>query len=174
MDRVLRGTISMFALALVVGCGGGSELDRDEVTNIPPGNATGSAASGSYTFELYVSKCSGTCPLVTVGLSTLSTCDVGFRDEADVTLTQSDGRIQIDSQDLLVTRMVGGLNADGSFDVGGYGTQLSGAIEITTRAHGVLAQDGSVTAQNRTRAQGNVNGTTVDCTATYDVTGHKL
>ncbi|NMB75231.1 MAG: hypothetical protein GYA21_08880 [Myxococcales bacterium] len=161
-------------LLLCAGCGGGSDLDRDEVTNIPPGNATGTAASGLYTFDLYVSKCSGTCPLVNVGLSTLSTCDVGFRDEAEVTLTQSDGRIQIDSQDLLVTRMVGGLNADGSFDVGGYGTQLSGAIEITNRAKGILAQDGSVTAQSRTHAEGNVNGTTVDCTATYDVTGHKL
>lgn len=174
MNRFGVAALAAMFLSTMAACGGGSDLDRDAVTNIPPGDATGSAASGSYSFDLYISKCSGTCPLITVGLSTLSTCDVGFRDTADVTLTQSDGRIQIDSQDLLVTRMTGGLDADGSFDVGGYGTQLSGAIDITTRAHGVLAQDGSVTAQNRTRAQGNVNGTKVDCTATYDVTGHKL
>lgn len=155
----------------LAGCGGTSDIDQDVVTNLSDGTATGTGFSGTYKVSLYVSACSGTCPVVTSGLVSISTCDVGFKSSTHLTAVQTDGHLQVDSTGLLVNRMTGGINGDGSFDVGGFGTQSSGSMKITTRAQGTLKQDGTIVATDRSHGWGTINNVPVDCYATYELTG---
>ena len=167
MRRLLLCTM----VAAALGCGGGDgDLGRDVVTSLPDGTASGTAASGTYDIELYTSACSGRCAANT-GVFTVTVCDVGQRSTATMTAAQTDGHLQVDAAEgsLMVTRLVGGINADDSFDVGGYGTQNGGTVDVTARARGSMGA--TLTGTVEAHAAGSVGSGNLDCRATYDLTG---
>ena len=92
MDRmnVQSNTASLLLapalLVAIAACGSGGGLSKEEVQNIPPGTAVGTAASGRYDLELYTVACSGQCQVRNNGL-TGSACDVGNVDTASVQVT---------------------------------------------------------------------------------------
>lgn len=131
---------SLLLLCFLVACGG-DDLDPDVVTDLPPGDATGTAASGVYELTSLTTACAGTCATVEDGF-TFSACDVGTRLDDRAEITQADGALTVDLDgNDYVSRLAGGLDADGGFDVGGLRTQLGGEVSITARARGTLAGD---------------------------------
>lgn len=159
----------VLAVVLAAGCGGDDEgLDPEEVTNVPPGDGKGEAASGMWSFEAYTSACSGKC---SAAEGFVVFCEVGNRDSAEAMIVQDDGALQIDvDESFFVSRLKGGVDKDGSFDVGGYGTESGGALEITARVTGTFEGDDS-TGVGEFRILGDSNGDFVDCQATYEITG---
>ncbi|HOX45545.1 MAG TPA: hypothetical protein PK668_18245 [Myxococcota bacterium] len=171
MPRAMAWTV-LLTLALA-GCGGGDNLGREDVEDLPAGDATGSALSGNYDLEFYTTACKGACPLIDMGLYSLSICDVGNTDDATVSVTQTDGRLLIVGPSLLVPRMEGGLDQDGTFLVGGYATQNSGSVEIVTLGEGAIDGQGQMTGSSETHAWGEVNQTRIDCTALFEISGQR-
>jgi hypothetical protein len=141
---------------LVAACSGGSsDLDADVVTSLPPGDATGTAMTGSYRMETITTDCAGTCSTSADGII-YSACDIGTRLENTVMITQTDGALRIDVDDSdYVSRLEGGLDASGAFDVGGLVTQL-GTLAGTT-----------MTGVGRLR----VRGRGLDCHIEVDASG---
>jgi hypothetical protein len=152
---------------LVAACSGGSsDLDADVVTSLPPGDATGSAMTGSYRMETITTDCAGTCSTTVDGFI-YSACDIGTRVDNTVMITQTDGALRIDVDDSdYVSRLEGGLDASGAFDVGGLVTQLGGQIAITSRTQGTLAGN-MMTGVGRLR----VRGRGLDCHIEVDASG---
>jgi hypothetical protein len=155
------------------GCGGAPRgLTPEEVTSLPPGNASGSDVSGDYELEAFFADCDGRCPLV--GPFEVSTCDVGTVGDVDAEITQEDGRLTVDvNSSLLDFRAEGGINADGTFDVGGYATQLGGAVEVIARFSGTVGADGQLVAEGQVLARGEVDGETIDCVGTFELDGSR-
>ncbi|MBK6688076.1 MAG: hypothetical protein IPG45_26610 [Deltaproteobacteria bacterium] len=164
----------LFPLLLLWACGAG-ELDRNTVTTLPAGSATGSWASGRYALKFVTTQCEGECPLIQSGFFSFSTCDVGQSDEARVEVVQNDGRLNFDAtgSGLLVERGEGGLDEDGRFSVGGYATQAAGDVELTSRMDGNLSRDGTLSATTRTWGYGMADEVRIDCVGTYEVTGSR-
>lgn len=162
------------ALLALPACGGSDDLSRGAVTSIPPGNAVGTSLSGKYRVEIYTRSCSGDCPVFNVLGFAWSVCRVGQKDTETVTVTQTDGRLQVDGDSsLYVTRMTGGINLDGTYDIGGYGTQAGTAIEITERVWGSISPTGAFAGAAKARGYGSYQGTSVNCFASYDLSGKK-
>jgi hypothetical protein len=166
--------ISLVALIGVAlsGCGDGSgDLSKEAVTSIPPGSAKGTAFGGSYTITLVTTTCSGTCP----ALGIFSICSEGAKDTEMATVTQKDGKLEMVSSGLIVNSVAGGINSDGNFDLGGYGTQGSGAVAITARVTGTIANNGKVTGTARALGVGSVKVGTdtinINCSGSYALTG---
>ena len=154
------------AILLLVACNGTDDLDPDTVTSIPPGTAIGTAATGAYEMESVTVECSGKCNTTFDGVI-YSACDVGTRLDDTVLVTQTDGALQIDVEDSdYVSRLAGGLDSDGTYDVGGLRTQLGGAITITARVRGSIASS-SLSGTARLW----VSGRGLDCVITSEVTG---
>ena len=115
MNKASRSYVGICVVYLAVlgsGCGGGAPtktLTPTDVSNLPPGNATGTALSGSY--------------LVTS--STIEGCDcrVGSCSffhgvtGGTVTVTQQDGSLTFTASG--TETETGGVNADDTFSVGG-------------------------------------------------------
>jgi hypothetical protein len=163
----------LFMLSIAVtACGGGSggTLEREDVTDIPPGDAVGSEVSGEYELELYTTDCLGRCPVIEAGIFVVTLCDVGELDSADASVTQADGELVLDSTGLVIDRLTGGIAADGTFEIGGWGTQYGGAVEIVVLSTGT-ADGESFTGTAESRGRGEVEGELIDCTVMYDVTG---
>jgi hypothetical protein len=155
-------------LVVLAACGGGSgDLDPDVVTNLPPGDATGTAFAGSYEMSSVTTDCSGDCRTLVEGI-TYSACDIGTRLEDNITVTQADGKlvIDVDGNDY-VSRLEGGVFADGMFEVGGLRTQQGGSVTITARVTGTFAAKLTGAARLRVHGQG------LDCVIESDVTGEK-
>ena len=149
-----------------VGCGGDGDLDPDSVTTIPPGDATGSAATGSYVLESITTSCDGDCVTEVEGFP-YSACDVGTRLDAHAEVTQDEGALTIDVDDSdYVSRLEGGIDADGRFEVGGLRTQYGGEVRITARSIGTIG-GGTVTSEGRLL----VAGMGLDCRIGVDATG---
>jgi hypothetical protein len=145
-------------------------FSQEEVEDIPPGTAQGSLASGQYDVEAYTAACDGICGGST-GLYTFTICDVGDRDDQRVDVKQDDGRLQIDGDDsLFVSRMIGGIDDDGWFDVGGYGTEAGGSVEATGRLTGQVEGE-DVSGVFELWVRGHWDGEPVDCRARYEVEG---
>lgn len=159
----------LIAVLLLAACSDDAgELDVDVVTSLPPGDATGTALSGSYRMESVTTKCSGDCRAVVDGV-TFSACDVGTRLDDTIAITQTEGALQIDVDgNDYVSRLAGGIHGDGSYDVGGVRTQRGGAVQITARTRGTLRSDG-MTGTGRLH----VGGSGVDCAIEVDVTGQR-
>jgi len=174
----LCAVFAAFALLLsLAGCDDddGPDLDRDVVTELPEGNASGNDTSGFYSLELYTSDCSGSCGPVGYFPFSFSLCDVGDEDRTTVRIKQIDGYLEIkDLQGYIVTRLYGGINGDGSFDVGGYGTEHGGEVESTARATGRITGRGEITGDAHSHTEGSYDDDHVDCKATYRITGNKL
>jgi hypothetical protein len=166
----MRGALLCTMVVAALGCGGDGDLGRDVVTNLPDGTASGTAATGTYDIDLYTSACSGACAAST-GIFTASVCDVGQRNPATMTVVQTDGHLQVDAAagSLMVTRLEGGIDADDSFDVGGYGTQNGGTVDVTARARGTMGA--TLTGTVNAHATGPVGSAHLDCWATYELTG---
>ena len=155
-------------LIFLVACGGNDDLDIDTVTTLPPGDATGTAASGNWNVESLTVGCDGSCSTQIDGFL-FSACDVGTRLDDNASLTQTDGRlvIDVDNSDY-VSRLEGGLDADGSYDVGGFRTQQGGSITITARSTGTLTGD-TMTGTARLLVSGN----DLDCLIDVDTSGER-
>lgn len=61
--------------------------------------------------------------------------------------------------------------SDGRFDVGGVGSQASGAVEVTLRATGTIDAAGAFNGTARARGSGTVDGKVIDCVGNYEITG---
>ena len=148
---------------------GGHDLDKSTVTSIADGDANGTAFAGEYEVEIHTSACEGACgPIESFGLA-VTFCDVGETDHDQPNVTQTDGHVRMDTN-AAVTRMEGGIDAEGSFDVGGYATALGGAIEVTGRVTGRLDVGvHAMTAEASGWAQGVVDGHYIDCVGTYEI-----
>ncbi len=155
--------------ALVSGCGGGAPtktLTATNVSGMPPGDANGTALSGTY--------------LVTS--STIEGCDcrVGscgfFRGSpgGTVTVTQQDGSLTFTAPG--TQPAVGGVNADGTFSVGGaFSLPYSvGEGEDYTVDTGTFAVSGGVPTgiqfQSYQTITGTLEGGSYDCDLVASVT----
>jgi hypothetical protein len=162
----------------LLGCGGsasgnssnsGGDLDQQTVTTIPDGNATGSSMSGSYAVELYTTSCGGQCGPVQSGIFTVSLCDVGDVDKEHLEVVETNGHLQVEMNGP-VSRHVGGVNADGTFEVGGYATQEGGNLTIVVHTTGTIDRvTKKVTGTARHRSFGTINGQAVDCLGEHEV-----
>jgi hypothetical protein len=164
-----RMTTSRFALLLALaGCGGdGLALDRDEVTSIPDGSGTGTAASGHWIGTLTTTSCSGRCLV-----SGFSLCDVGELDDYELDTVQTDGHLLLESDDLATPSMNGGIDADGSFRVGGYATELGGMVELLSETTGQVTGDtftGTVIASS----EGSYEDEAFACNVEYTTRGER-
>jgi len=135
---------------------------------------TGSGFSGEYEVDLYTADCSGDCPIIDYGWFIYTVCDVGMKDDDHVEISHTDGRLQVDSDGgLIVTRLIGGIDVDGRFDVGGWSTQDGGNVEIVARVDGVIAVDGTISATAHVRADGHANDENINCQGVFEITGSK-
>lgn len=155
---------------LLAACGGGAvgDLEPEDVTGVPDGDASGTAASGNYELELYTRSCVGECPVLEVGIGVVSLCDIGEVDYPEIDVTQTDGHLDMKTYGLFPDRLEGGLHADNTFVVGGWGTQYGATIVV--RADGTVAGD-TITGTAETRQYGSYDGTDFDCTIVHDLTG---
>lgn len=166
---MLKTLLALSLVASAAACGGsGDDLDPDTVTNLPPGDATGSAATGTYVLDTLTTACGGTCAVEVDGFN-YSACDVGTRQTATTEIAQDGGALVFDVEDSdYASHLEGGIDVDGSFDVGGLVTQQGGQITITSRSTGTLI-DGAMTATGRLR----IDGMGLGCTVEIDVTGER-
>lgn len=159
-------------LVLGVACGDGG-LSENDVRDLPTGNATGTALSGTYDLEAVTVACSGSCAPVNVFGAIISPCDVGARNDEVVLVTQADGELQVDVEDnLWASRLEGGIWNDGSFDIGGVKTELGGAARFISRATGFLNESGW-SGEFEVRSVGSFEGQSRDCTAIVEVEGSR-
>lgn len=155
---------------MLAACGGPDDLSVDAVQSIPDGDGTGAALAGDYAVDVRVVECRGACGPFSVGIFSASLCDVGEVDSAYLTAHHADGHLAIDTDDL-PSRFEGGAYHDGSFDVGGYATQLGGELQITARALGIVDAAGRFEATVRSRSWGSIEGQSVDCVGVREVVG---
>ncbi|MGE0784808.1 MAG: hypothetical protein AB7S26_03895 [Sandaracinaceae bacterium] len=155
--------------ASLTGCGSNS-LTPDAVRSIPDGDGQGAALTGHYDVETRVIECHGSCGPFTVGIFSSTICDVGDTDTISVDATQSDGHLRIETDDL-PSLFEGGAFTDGSFEVGGYATQLGGDLEIAARSLGSIDAQGHLSATLEARSWGNIEGQHADCRQIREATG---
>lgn len=138
--RRAYGIVMAFGIVVLTGAGCDDPLSESAVTTIPPGSAVGTTLSGDYQIELVTTSCEGVCaPVKVTELETISVCDLGFRHRSKARVTQTNGALQLDVDDLLfASRLVGGVDADGSFDIGGVKTEASQSLTLRTRFTGKL------------------------------------
>jgi hypothetical protein len=159
---------------MATGCSGsgGPSLGVGDVTSIPNGTATGTAASGTYAVTIAVSSCTGTCTVTGLGL-TVSLCTAGGSSASNIIVVQSGGHLtaQTTAGDSGVASYSGGIDSDGSFDVGGATTNADGEdVTVTSEATGSL--EGNVlSATVQTLYSGDASGNPVNCQATTQVSG---
>jgi hypothetical protein len=159
---------------LAIGCSSSasSDLSVGAVTTIPNGTGTGSAASGTYTAQVNIVSCSGACTATFLG-APFAICTAGSAGSATITVVQTGGHLTAvtSSSNIIVQSFSGGIDADGSFDVGGVTDSVDGQpLTVTARATGSLAGS-AMTATVEAAGTGTVNGSAIDCFETLDVTG---
>lgn len=148
-------------------------LTRADVEHLPPGTATGTQASGAYELEMLTVACHGTCPVIHLHGFSAPTCDVNELDDAELEVTQTDGALVMNADGLVVDRLTGGIDADGSYRVGAYGTEAGGEVAVLVRSTGQLA-GAQFTGMSEARMVGLIGSTRVDCTTIYEVTGARV
>lgn len=168
----MRGMLLMMVAVGALGCGS-DYLDRDVVTSLPPGDASGSALSGSYSGTVTTTACAGTC-MAKYGIFTYTFCEVGDVDKETFQVTQNDGVLEVTgASHLYVASLRGGVDADGRFDVGGYATESGGQIGIVMRVEGTIDGSGTVDAVAKGKGDGSADGVTVNCSASYRISGQR-
>lgn len=161
------------AVGALFGCGGDGELSTDTVTSLPDGTATGTAHSGRYRLTVVTTSCGGSCPKFQYGPFVMTICDMDDKSSDTVTLTQQDGHLTVtDASSFYVSRLEGGINADGSFDVGGTELQ-SGVVRVNARARGSIDASGGITGEVKAHGNGEAEGQSINCTGTYALSGVK-
>ncbi len=171
-QHITQLALSILFSSAVASCGNNA-LNRDQVTTIPSGTATGMLFSGRYPIERIVTSCSGKCSAKYSG-AIISVCDVGMRFTETITVEQTDGKVNVRSTSV-PPLYTGGIYADGSFEIGGYATQYGGIITATARASGTIV-NGRLSAAAQSRITGQHDGESVDCTGAIEIrsTGSKL
>ena len=172
----MRPMAAVLAFAALAGCGGDSGLSRDVVTSLPDGNGAGTALSGQYRVTINTTSCSGECPSFQVlGVFTYSICEVGAVDSNEtITATQTDGHLEVEGDSsLFVQRLVGGVDADGTFDIGGYEAQGEGQVDVTARAEGRITTGGAIQATAQARGVGSAEGKSINCVGSYTLSGQR-
>jgi hypothetical protein len=170
MKRVGIGLVVMITAA----CGGGgggsfeADLDPEVVTNLPAGDGTGTAATGDYDLVSVTTGCAGDCLLGGSDMDPgFPVCDVGTELTQTAHVEQDGGLLDIDVDGSdYVSQLAGGINADGSFEVGGYVTQNAGEVELTSREVGTF---GGASLSGTGRLQ--IIGGDLDCLIEVDLEG---
>lgn len=159
--RYLTTLLFVTSSAVFVACGTTDDdtLDRESVSDLPPGTAVGSAASGDYTAEIRTTGCSGACPA--------GACREGSVASGTLAVVQRDGYL---SMTALGGLLEGGIENDGSFEVGGWTTVQAGALQQAFRSSGVHTGNG-FNASIEARRWGMSEGVSVDCIQSGIITG---
>jgi hypothetical protein len=173
----MRTSMSVFSMVLAAaftlpacdGNGDGGGLTPDDVRSIPPGDATGNALSGEYEVTRTTRACSGRCAATVSGFL-VAVCDVGEIVDSRVTVTQTDGDLEVLVDDDVPALYRGGIQADGAYDLGAYATQNGATIEITVRSQGTITAS-SLTGTARSATWGSIEGQSLDCAGEYEVRG---
>jgi hypothetical protein len=174
MRSSLSLALTCSAALVLAACGGDGELDRDVVTNLPSGSANGVAASGAYRLQIRTRSCNGSCSVTVIGIS-WHLCEVDENTVETVTVVQKDGTLKMTEigSTMYVDQMHGGINADGSFDGGGYNIQQGSSVGVTIRVRGTIATDGTLVADAQGKGNGSYDSQTISCRASYEVTGQR-
>lgn len=156
----MRQTVGVLLLAVMVGCGEADEgevqktLARVDVENLPAGDAKGSTFSGIFIVDesdLLGCRCRvGSC------------ADWHEDDLATLRLTQTDGGLSIHWLGRYEeTTYNGGVDADGSFEVGSFRqTERSRVYSVLS---GKIVAQKSINAHSRNTYIGRVGGKDEDC-----------
>lgn len=155
----------------------GEYLDADVVTSLPEGDAMGDAFSGSYETRSTITSCVGACgPFEVAGIRSMA-CERDDESVEWVTAYQDDGALRVDLDDdghiginvdgYAPVRLNGGINADGSWEVGGVGSKFGGELEATARARGRVRPGEPLEGTLEVQVLGVVGTTEVDCHATH-------
>jgi hypothetical protein len=176
MRNVLRGSgvVGVVLGLSATGCSSGAsnpDLSASSVTSIPNGTGTGTAASGTYSVEIDVTACSGACSTTELGVP-VQLCTTGSAGTASIIVVQSGGHLTAQATgNLYVNAFAGGINADGSFDIGGLTEEIDGAsVTVTSRAEGTVVQD-LLSASVVSEGEGTVNGSAINCEQTAQIAG---
>ncbi len=149
--------------------GGDQVLEREDVEGLPPGDASGDAASGAFivgALEQRSCRCDGPDEF---GLCDLSLGATG------IWLVQDDGALQLQLLDALTALedivLEGGIDSDGAFVVGGVNELALNGVRLTQsfdRATGVVRPNdgGQIEWVRRSRS---LAGDGSDCTITLDM-----
>ena len=176
--RILLPFLAALAVApgcsgddLSVGGEGDGSLEREDVEDIPAGDASGADVSGAY---LFTSSDQRSCSC-SAGDQALF-CDSTLAVEG-IVLTQDDGALELRELDLSMSGaevvLTGGIDADGTLVVGGINTvtDASGTPigDTINRVEGtIVAGDGGSLAWSfRSRAV--LEGESIDCSMTFDL-----
>lgn len=154
----------------------GGDLSERDVTDLPEGDASGSRWTGQYDVEIYTVACDGECGPISFGYYTVSMCDVGDRDSESLQVDQNDGALAIELNDP-VSRYEGGVYGDDRFEVGGYGTEYGGDVEMAALLEGSFDNQGlSATATSHIWGDTEIGGESVhiDCSGEYEVDGARV
>jgi hypothetical protein len=184
VDEVLMRQCILAAVllgALAPGCdtrsadsdGGGDELDRTVVTSLPEGDAQGDGFSGSYETLTTAHACVGECGPIEMGSTTSVVCSPYDETVELFTVYQEDGSLRMDLDDdghiginlegYVPVRLNGGIDADGSWEVGGYGTKFGGRLESTARIRGTHKDGEPLEGTVEVHVFGVVGETEIDC-----------
>jgi len=149
------------------------ELDREVVTSLPEGDAKGDGFSGSYETLMTALSCVGECGPIETGGTTSVVCSPYAESVEWITAYQEDGSLRIDLDDdghiginldgYVPVRLNGGIDADGTWDVGGYGTKFGGSLESTARVRGTMQEGEPLEGTVQVHVFGVVGETEIDC-----------
>ena len=172
MYRSFRLFVACTLVALA-GCG---DLTRGAVTSIPPGTGTGTAFTGIYGLVARTNLCEGVCIPINLGQVTGVPCQFGQVTNLDVIATQNGGQFSAtaDPDGFIIAALMGGINIDGSFDIGG-ARQVGGKnVESKSRITGRIDSSGFFLAKLRIHTVGDISDRLfLDCFATIDVEGFR-
>jgi len=148
-------------------------LDRDVVESVPEGDAVGDDFSGSYETLATAVACVGECGPIEAGGTTSVVCSPYAESKEWITLFQEDGSLRIDLDDdghiginldgYVPVRLNGGIDSDGTWDVGGYGTKYGGRLESTARIRGMVQAGEPLEGTVEVHIFGVVEDTETDC-----------
>lgn len=166
-----RASLALASLLVVLAagtaaCDAPADLGRDAVTTIPAGDASGASFSGQYAVEVRTTDCEGTCAADTEWF-TVSVCDVGDVTTEWVTITQDGGSLEASWEEPL-SLLRGGVRQSGAFEMGGFGTQSGGQLEISLRVSGSIGET-KLEADARSWTVGSIDGGSLDCVGRYTV-----
>lgn len=152
-------------------------LAEEVVTSLPEGDAMGDAFSGSYQTRATVISCAGSCGPFEVAGTTYVACERDSESVEWVTAYQDDGALRVDLDDdghiginvdgYAPVRLDGGIDSDGRWEIGGYGTKFGGDLEATARGRGQVRVGEPLEGTLEVRVFGTAGGTEVDCHATH-------
>ena len=141
------------------------DLSQTEVMNIPAGNATGTGFTDTYMVTRTTRACMGSC-LAALGPLAIRLCRVDESVMRSVNATQANGAIVFMVENETPSTLRGGIDGDGTFDVGGATTGDYG--NVTARVEGTISNR-MLVANGRSRTVGSYMNQPVDCIAVYDI-----